>query len=218
MSLRTEKFLGIVLVGVMAGFALWGRAHILTPEMAVHFDLWGRPTGYAATGEGVWLLPAIAAVLTLLSLWVFPRIMPKASSIQSFPQTYGLIILTAVAFLVVIQAMLVLSAAGMAIDQTKIIFSGAGVLFIVIGNFLPKMRKNWLIGIRTPWTLSDERVWEKTHRFSGPIFVLGGFLMLLGGLLAPVAWRGIILLAIVTVTGVVSCGYSYFAARHLRLV
>ncbi len=218
MSLRTEKIIGIIMLAIMAGFALWGQANISETQMAVHFDLNGSPNGFAPTKEGVWILPGISAVVMGLMLWVLPHIMPKSASIDRFPGVYGLMVLSIFALLTVTQAMLILSAAGMAIDHIRIAFSGIGLLFIILGNFMPKMRKNWLIGIRTPWTLSDDRVWDRTHRFAGPLFVLGGLITLLGALFAPVTWRSPLLIGSVLIVTVVSYGYSYFAARRLKLV
>ncbi len=81
---------------------------------------------------------------------------------------------------------------------------------------MPKMRRNWLMGIRTPWTLSDERVWDKTHRFAGPLFMLGGLITLGGALFAPADWRVPILMIAVLSVCFASYIYSYIAAKRLR--
>jgi uncharacterized membrane protein len=62
----------------------------------------------------------------------------------------------------------------------KIVPLGVGLLFIILGNYMPKVKKNWFVGIRTPWTLASEEVWNKTHRLGGKIFILAGLLMILG--------------------------------------
>jgi len=116
----------------------------------------------------------------------------------------------------VTQAILVLAAAGVAMDEVRILFSGVGVLFLILGNYLPKTRQNWLMGIRTPWTLSDERVWDKTHRFAGPLFMAAGMAVLWSALFAPLAWRVPVLIVAVLAACFASYAYSYFASRGLR--
>jgi uncharacterized membrane protein len=83
-----------------------------------------------------------------------------------------------------------------------------GILFIVIGNYMGKIRPNWFMGIRTPWTLSSEEVWNKTHRFGGRVFMAGGALMIIMGWL-PLAWRGPLLVAMVVMILLGTVGYSY---------
>ena len=91
--------------------------------------------------------------------------------------------------------------------------SRAGVTFVVIGNLIPRARPNWFVGIRTPWTLSSDRVWEKTHRIGGYAFVVMGILVALGGLFGTVLvmpWMGGVIGAIVL--GLVI--YSYVEWRR----
>jgi uncharacterized membrane protein len=85
---------------------------------------------------------------------------------------------------------------------------GIGVLFIVIGNLLPRARPNWFVGIRTPWTLSSDRVWEKTHRFGGQVFVGGGILMLLSGLVLA-QWAHVAVFIIIALCAASVLVYSY---------
>jgi uncharacterized membrane protein len=81
-------------------------------------------------------------------------------------------------------------------------------LFIVIGNLLPRARPNWFVGIRTPWTLSSDRVWEKTHRFGGRVFVAGGILITIAGFLL-VQWAHAVLFTVVLLCAASVLIYSY---------
>jgi uncharacterized membrane protein len=90
----------------------------------------------------------------------------------------------------------------------RVVPIGVGVLLIVIGNLLPRARPNWFVGIRTPWTLSSDRVWEKTHRFGGHVFVAGGILIVLAALVTA-QWAQVILVAVVTVSVASVLIYSY---------
>ncbi len=83
-----------------------------------------------------------------------------------------------------------------------------GMLLIVIGNLLPRARPNWFVGIRTPWTLSSDRVWEKTHRFGGRVFVAGGLLITIAALLW-VQRVHVVLIAVVLIATSSVLIYSY---------
>ncbi|CAG9614055.1 Immunity protein SdpI [Bacillus rhizoplanae] len=87
-----------------------------------------------------------------------------------------------------------------------------GILFLVIGNYLPQCKPNFFVGIRTPWTLSNEEVWRKTHRFSGKVFIVLGIIMCLS-IFAPVTWKSYIVLTTVLAGVVITMLYSYFAYK-----
>ena len=215
MSLRTEKILSLLLWLVMAGFAVWGHFNLPDAPMAIHFDINGDANGFAPRDIALLVMPGLALVVPLLMLWLLPAIMPKG--LERSSAAYGAAILAISALLTLIQAMLVLSATGMVIDHIKIVSIGVGVMFIILGNYLPKTRLNYVMGIRTPWTLADERVWDKTHRFAGPVFMLGGTFTV-GAAFLGAQWHLIGLLAGIGVPVVASLVYSYLAAKKLNLV
>ena len=91
-----------------------------------------------------------------------------------------------------------------------------GLLFIVIGNYLPQCKPNYFVGIKTPWTLSNEEVWRKTHRFSGKVFVVLGVIMILS-IFAPVAWKGFPIIGIIVGAVGLTMGYSYVAYKRTKM-
>jgi uncharacterized membrane protein len=78
-----------------------------------------------------------------------------------------------------------------------------------MGNYMGKLKPNWFVGIRTPWTLSSETVWNKTHRFGGKVFMLGGLIMIITSI-APMSWRLPLFIADIIVLMLGTVGYSYF--------
>ena len=90
-------------------------------------------------------------------------------------------------------------------------FAGIGVFFIVIGNYMGKVTRNSYVGVRTPWTLASDRVWEGTHRFAGPEFVIGGVLLVLASLATT---SGVPPLCIVFATTLIPVIYSYIVSRR----
>jgi uncharacterized membrane protein len=109
-----------------------------------------------------------------------------------------------------IDVVVVAAAMGADLDMTLIVFVATGALFIVIGNYLPKVRSNYLMGIRTPWTLTSELSWDKTHRVGGRLFVIEGIVFVLVGLLRPAPEVLIVvLIGGIAVMLVFVFGYSY---------
>ena len=87
-----------------------------------------------------------------------------------------------------------------------------GALFIFIGNYLGKIKSNWFMGIRLPWTLSSEENWNKTHRFSGLVYILAGFLMMMMGLI-PLGFRLYLFIFVLVLLVVLPVGYSFLLFR-----
>jgi uncharacterized membrane protein len=216
MQLKSEKILCLLLFAIMAGFAVWGHFNLPDAPVAVHFGPDGQANGYQSRDVAMVLMPAITLATLVGCLWILPRLLPKSASIERSQTVYGVIMVAVTALLAVCFAGIVMTAAGKAPDMLKIVLVGTGLLFILIGNYMPKMRRNWLMGIRTPWTLADERVWDKTHRFSGPLFMLSGVITLGGALFAPADWRVPILMIAVLSVCFASYIYSYIAAKRLR--
>ncbi len=211
--LRTEKILGAGLLLIMAGLAIWGHFNLPDVAMPVHFNASGMADGYQPRDIALIVIPGISLVVMALMLWILPPLMP---SIARSATVYGIVVMSLLALMTATQAMLVLSQAGVAMDHARLAFSGTGLLFIILGNYMPKMRQNWLMGIRTPWTLADERVWDQTHRFAGPLFMLGGAITLAGALFAPIDWRVPILIVAILGVCFVSYAYSWLASKRLR--
>lgn len=215
MHLKNEMLVSLVMWLIMVGVSVWGYLHVPNVPMAVHFGMDGTPNGFQPRDVALVMMPAISLVLLVLLLWILPSIMPKNASIERSAGAYGIVVLATLGVLTVVHAILIFRAAGLNIDETRITLSAVGILFMIIGNYLPKTRKNWLMGVRTPWTLSDERVWDKTHRFAGPLFMLCGAVVVLAAFVVPVAWRVGVLVVAVAIPAAASVVYSYLAARKL---
>ena len=91
-----------------------------------------------------------------------------------------------------------------------------GILFIVIGNYLPQCKPNYFVGIKTPWTLSNEEVWRKTHRFSGKVFVILGIIMILS-VFVPVTWKSFVMVVVIIGAVGLTMGYSYVAYKRTKM-
>jgi len=201
----------IVAVAVIASAVVYPR---LPERIPTHWELAAHPSGTVPTPNGwssrlwgAWALP-----IFLLGMWalliILPKIDPRGSNYAKFGSTFEGIIVSIMLFMLGMHIIILRAALGYPVAMDRVFPVGLGVLFIVIGNLLPRARPNWFVGIRTPWTLSSDRVWEKTHRFGGHVFVVAGILMLLSGLVvAPWARTGLSVLIALCAASVVI--YSY---------
>jgi len=149
------------------------------PEtMATHWDADGNVNGYSTRAVGVFLIPAITFGIYILMLAI-PHIAVYRKNIESFKQYYFYMIAGIVIFLAVVQSAMLAANMGYAFDMSYIIMPTIAVLFYGIGIILEKTRRNFFIGIRTPWTLSSDAVWEKTNRIGSKMFRVFGVLAVL---------------------------------------
>lgn len=187
----------------------------LPARIPTHWGLSGEPDRWTARWPGAFVLPIIALSAWLL-LRVVPRIDPRGENYDEFRQTYWIFLNYTTLFFALLQVFSYGTALGWPIGMERGIFVAIGVLFVMVGNVLPRLRSNSWIGIRTPWTLESDAVWRSTHRLGGRTFVAAGFLVLIGAFAAPryLSWPimwGSLGLAVV-VPGV----HSYLAWRRER--
>ena len=193
----------IVVAAVIASAVVYPG---LPASVPTHWDLSGRPNGWSSRFWGAWLMP-----IFIVGLWalmrVLPAIDPRRSNYAKFGGAFEGVIVSIMLFMLGMHVIVLRAALGYPVAIERVLPVGIGVLFIAIGNLLPRMRPNWFLGIRTPWTLSSDRVWEKTHRFGGHVFVAAGILMLLSALIIA-QWAHIALFIIIAVLLIQSSAHS----------
>ncbi len=153
-------------------------------QVPIHWGADGVANGYASKTVGLLLLPLTTAGVAAL-FWIIPSIEPRRTNILKSEKAYTAIWIGVILLLAAVDLVAVAAAMGTNVDVSMIVFVGTGALFIVIGNYLPKVRPNYMVGIRTPWTLTSDLSWDRTHRVGGRLFVLEGVLFILLGLLRP---------------------------------
>ncbi len=170
-----SRWLGLMLVAVAIGFSLWAFPR-LPPEVPTHWNVRGEPDGHSSRLLASLLIPGV-----MLGLWavvqVLPSIDPKRQNYAQFFDTYWMLMNAILLFLGAVHVVMIGAGLGWAVDMRRLVPVGIGLLFVLIGNYLSRVQPNWFVGIRTPWTLSSETVWRKTHRTGGWLFVIGGVLM-----------------------------------------
>ena len=198
----------ISLLIVAAGFIASAVVYPRLPEtIPTHWDFSGHPNGWSSRFWGAWLIP-----IFLLGMWalvrILPRIDPRGSNYAKFGGAFEAIIDTIMLFMLALHIVALRAALGHPMQMQRILPIGVGVVLIVIGNLLPRARPNWFVGIRTPWTLSSDRVWEKTHRFGGRLFVAGGLIITIASFLW-VQEAHVVLFAVMVVVASSVMIYSY---------
>lgn len=175
----------IVVLLVLAAIAFSAVWHPRLPEtVPTHWNARGEADGFGPRWKLTVLMPGMMVMMTLL-LHFLPQLGPFRKNIESFRPTYGRIVVVAMVFLLALNVITVLKAEGRDIPMNRIIPVGIGLLLAVLGNWFGKLRRNFYIGIRTPWTIANDEVWERTHRLGGRLFVVYGLLLVLAGLTTP---------------------------------
>lgn len=165
----------IALIGWGLGLYFWGD---LPEPMPIHWDGAGNPDGFAPRWLGISFGPLTSLLIPMVILF-FSRFDPRRDHVDRSIKHLETIVIGMSIFGLAIQGVTLHAAMSneMTLDP-KAIMLLVGGLFIVIGNALPKFGSNFFIGIRTPWTLSSKKVWHRTQRLGGILFVLGGFAMM----------------------------------------
>lgn len=177
----------VLLFGLAA--VSWSAA----PErIPVHWNVYGQVDRYGGKAEGLLLLPAIALAVYALLL-ALPRIDPLRANYAAFAGAYTLIRVAILAVLAAVYGVILLTMRGYAVDVGQAVSLAIGGLFVVLGAAMGRIRRNWFVGIRTPWTLTSDVAWARTHRLAGWLFGALGVLLALTGLVRAQWWMWTVL-------------------------
>lgn len=182
-----SRWFGLVVTALAAAVSVWAYPRL--PEtVATHWNLQGTPDGYSSRLWAVAMMPLLTLGLTGL-FNVLPKVDPRRENYAKFLDSYWLIANAVLVFTGVADALILANGLGYTVQVDRLLPLGIRLLFAFLGNYLTRVEPNWFVGIRTPWTLSSDAVWRKTHRTAGWLFVVGG-LVIAAGAFAP---RGVFL-------------------------
>jgi uncharacterized membrane protein len=167
----------IVAVAVVASVIAFPQLPGTIPD---HNWASGKVVGESSRFMAAFTLPFILLLLALM-MHLLPRIDPRRANYAKFGGTFEAIFVSIMLFLLLFHFALLAMSLGYPIKLERWAPVSIGVLFIMLGNLMPRARPNWFIGVRTPWTLSSDRVWEKTHRLAGYVLVAEGILVAIMG-------------------------------------
>jgi uncharacterized membrane protein len=176
MRKATVIITGLILLSFIV--SIYFYPHVPDP-MATHWNSRGEVDGYMPKFWGAFFMPLVITGLAILFLAI-PRIDPKKENITKFRKYYDGFIILLILFMLTVHLQVLLWNTGIRISPNAVIPVGIGLLFYYIGVLMENAERNWFIGIRTPWTLSSDRVWRKTNRLGGKLFRIAGIAAVLG--------------------------------------
>ena len=182
--------------------AAWASALVAYPylpeQVPIHWNIRGEVDGYGNKSWSVFLTPGI--MLGLLALFrLLPWLSPKSFTLDTFRGTYEFVVALVMGLMAYIHGLMLWAAYSGPVDISRALIGGMCLFFMLIGNVLGKVRRNFFVGVRTPWTLASERVWIDTHRLAARLFVAAGLIgfilcLTIGG---PVAFSATFVLIMV---------------------
>jgi uncharacterized membrane protein len=195
----------MIILSTLVGVALWDR---LPDPMASHWDAHDQVNGYMSKLWGVFLMPLVTTGLFLFFLAI-PNIDPLKANIAQFREAFNLFTILFVGFMIYIYFLTLLWNLGYTgFNMSEAMLLALGVLFFFVGYLMRKSKRNFFIGIRTPWTLSSDTVWDETHRVGSALFMIAGVLAFLGSFIGGMATFWFIFVPIM-VSVLVTLIYSY---------
>lgn len=208
-SWKSELPMWLVIAGMFAlAVITWSGA---PDRLPVHWNVHQQVDRYGGRLEGLLAMPLVTLGLYVLML-ILPRVDPGRANYAAFQGAFTTLRLAIVVFMAAMYAVTHLWMRGIGVRMETVMPLLMGALFIVVGNLLGKVRPNWFIGIRTPWTLSSKDAWARAHREGGWVFIGGGVILMIAGLVrSPWAFPVAIGAFVAGLLGVVV--HSYFVWR-----
>jgi len=211
MRLNRKDIIPIILIilTLVIGIQLYPS---LPEKIPTHWNMKGEIDGWSSRNFVVSFFPLLTLGLYLLMTFL-PSIDPLKKNYEKFSGVYFWFKVVLSVFFLSLYAFSLSTALGIETNINLFIIPAISALYILIGVFLPKLKRNYFIGIRTPWTIHSNSVWDSTHKFSGKVFIVAGGISFLGSFITGHAFT-IFLTAVILAT-VLSVSYSYFAFRKV---
>jgi uncharacterized membrane protein len=187
----------------------WGILSVgPSATVPIHWNANGDPDGWAPAWLAFSLGPVITMVVVGLMALV-PRIEPRRENLRRSADAYRTVAIALILFLTGIHIVTVAQGVGYNVPIGLVVGFGLGLLFVIIGNVLGTVRSNFMFGVRTPWTLSSDRSWDRTHRLVGRLFVVTGIVVAITSLTGHLALTLGMMLVMIAVTLIGGTWYSY---------
>jgi uncharacterized membrane protein len=199
----TITIIGIIAISFIIAVALYP---IMPDPMPSHWNAAGEIDGYMSKFWGLFLMPLISVGLFLMFLAI-PRIDPLKANIAQFIDSYNIMMVLIIAYMMYVYALTLFAALGYQFSMTVMLLPAMGALFIVIGFLIGKAKRNFFIGIRTPWTLTSDTVWAKTHELGKWTFIGAGVVCIFCAFLGEIAFW--IMMICILVAAFIPIIYSY---------
>lgn len=193
----------ITLLPILFGVIIWDK---LPDPMPTHFGVEGQADGWSPKSFAIFGLPLIMLTVHLICIFASASD-PKNKNYSE--KMFAIIIWLCPVLSIFVEGMTYAYALGYTLNTTKYVMMFIAVLFIILGNYLPKCRHNYTLGVKLPWTLADENNWNATHRLAGYLWIIGGLVLLVNAFF----FNMYVFLAVVFLMVLVPTVYSYLYYR-----
>jgi len=210
-----KKIIIAIFLIILLSFAIGVYFYSQMPDrMVSHWNVRGEADGYISKFWGLFLMPIISIVMVLLFL-VIPKIDPLKENVKKFRKYFDAFIMLILLFLFYLYLLTIFWNRGARFNFIFALVPSFVILFYYLGVLTEHAEKNWFIGIRTPWTMSSETVWKKTHKLGGRLFKFSALIALAGMLFEGYAIYLVIIPIILT--ALYTTCYSYFVYRKEKI-
>jgi len=174
MNTRTPLFVSFAVVAAMLAISAWAWLH-LPPgtSVPIHWNADGQPDGFARGPFALFMAPAMTALVALL-FWVVPKLEPRRLNIAASAKFYRAVWIGVILLLAAAHGASLYTVLHAGVNVSNVVLAAVCLLIIVVGNYLGKTRSMFLAGVRTPWTLTSEYSWQRTHSLAGKLFIAAG--------------------------------------------
>lgn len=186
---------------------------MLPDKIPTRWDLMGEISNYSS--KYLIIMFAVLPLLIYAMMQVLPKIDPKRESYSKHNKAYQTVRITTSVFMMIIYFMVLFASLGYELRVDIFVKLGIGIIFIIIGNVLSQARRNFFFGIKTPWTLSNDVVWKKTHRVGAYAFVFLGFLMIISAFITGIISVILLLMGII-IAVIFPIVYSYCEYKKVK--
>ncbi len=194
---------GIILLSFAVGIYFYPQ---MSDRVASHWNIRGEVDGYMSKFWGLFLMPIISIGMLIMFIFI-PKIDPLKKNIEKFRKYFDRFILLIIIFLFYIYLLTIFWNIGIRFNMGQLMVPAMGILFYYVGILTENAKRNWFVGIRTPWTLSSETVWNKTHKIGGKLFKIAGIIACFG-IFFPKYAIFLVLIPVISIT-VYTFIYSY---------
>lgn len=201
-----RKWIPLVLTiaAVIASIVVYPQ---LPERMPTHWSATGEANDWSSRLWGAWLLPLMMALVWFI-MRALPHVDPRRANYEKFSGMYDWLINLILVFMLGMHVVTLMAATGSPVRMDRVIMPAVGVFITIMGLMIPRAHPNWFVGIRTPWTLTSDLSWQRTHKLGGSLFVVLGLLMVVSTFIAPEIAIWVLAAAAVAIT-VFLFAYSY---------
>ena len=210
MKKSTIAVLAIILISIAIGIYFYPK---MPSKMASHWNINGEVDGYMPRFWALFMMPIISIVMFFMFI-IIPKIDPLKKNIKKFRKYFDAFIVLIIVFLMYIHFLTLAWNLGYKFSMNLMIPPAIGILFYYCGILIEKAKRNWFIGIKTPWTLSSDKVWNKTHKLGGKLFKLAGIISILSIFIPKYSFWFVIIPAILFSIYIIV--YSYVIYQKLK--